>query len=906
MNGSRRKSVYHRALHGQESGTVAELESGGRRTGRQRMGGLCAVSAVAIVILSELAMVASATGGEVRFDSVPQTTGEGKAVKIAFSVSANTDVEIAVIDSTGKAVRHLAAGVLGKNAPAPLKRDSLVQSLVWDRKDDRGRPAKHGPFRARVRLGLKAEFDRIIGWEPEALALVKSVAVDRKGHVYVLEKDNGTHDSGASRITVLDRQGKYVRNFAPYSADVPEAKLALPGRLTLDGFRPMPVIHNAEKKLIYPSDFGFRQSMAVAADGRLFLTGSATHTKARPLLVLDAEGGVPAGRRSFGSIISSKGFRGHPHLALGPNDKMLYVSGLRGPGYYGKKPCDVIFRVATDDPKGAEKVFFGRPFVSGRDRKHLADPRGVATDAKGNVYVSDYGNNRVVMLNQKGEFLAEAAVKNPDALAVDPRTGAAYVLSLTTKPKRPLHPADWGMKEVVKLSSVKEGKVVWRLQVPGRLSQPVLGLDTHGKRPVLWVGNPQEPWWNGARSQLWRVVDHGDKYTRREVLPRSGTSLRCAGFLFASKTRDEVFVNEIGGAWRRFDGKTGKGVMLKLTGYDGHAGPDGNLYFTGGGRITRFDRDGKPVAFKSTGINHVTLVDSLPRRAAQGERVMGVGVSPAGRIHALHWRFLPFKKGDDASKRYRYKYAGKYSFPVVDVYDADGKLLRKGVISETIADAHSIRVDTAGNIYLAANSRLLSRVLPASFKGKVPDKYVGENWRWKRGFNAYPPAYGCLFKFPPAGGRLRPLLPGEEKGLAEPELQVTTVHGWRANWRYVAAKNVLWQHMGISPMPRQGSCVCTSRPRFDMDRFTRLFVPDAMRFSVQVLDSNGNFITRFGAYGNMDSAGPKSRIPKPEIAFAWPSTVAVSPKAVYVADMANRRITRVRMGYAVEQTCSIR
>ena len=61
-----------------------------------------------------------------------------------------------LFDAGGAIVRHLAAGVLGENAPEPLKASSLEQTLVWDGKDDDGLPAAGGPFTVRVALALRA------------------------------------------------------------------------------------------------------------------------------------------------------------------------------------------------------------------------------------------------------------------------------------------------------------------------------------------------------------------------------------------------------------------------------------------------------------------------------------------------------------------------------------------------------------------------------------------------------------------------------------------------------------------------------------------------------------------------------------------------------------------------------
>jgi hypothetical protein len=90
-----------------------------------------------------------------------------------------------------------------------------------------------------------------------------------------------------------------------------------------------------------------------------------------------------------------------------------------------------------------------------------------------------------------------------------------------------------------------------------------------------------------------------------------------------------------------------------------------------------------------------------------------------------------------------------------------------------------------------------------------------------------------------------------------------------------------------------------------VDGFSRVFVPDVFRFSVDMLDTNGNHIARIGHYGNADSAGPGSKIPEPEIAFAWPAFTAVAGEKLYVSDTVNRRITVVRVESADEVECAI-
>jgi hypothetical protein len=74
---------------------------------------------------------------------------------------------------------------------------------------------------------------------------------------------------------------------------------------------------------------------------------------------------------------------------------------------------------------------------------------------------------------------------------------------------------------------------------------------------------------------------------------------------------------------------------------------------------------------------------------------------------------------------------------------------------------------------------------------------------------------------------------------------------------------------------------------------------------VGVLDTAGNLIAWFGAYGNQDSAGPGSLVPVPAIPMAWPQSVAVDDSTAYIGDRLNRRVVRVRLRYAAEATCEL-
>jgi hypothetical protein len=106
-----------------------------------------------------LLLAGAARADHVTFTQEPAAERAGRHVKITFAISAPTDVAVYVLDAKGRAIRHLAAGLLGDKAPAPLQPGSLKQELVWDGKDDVGRRAEGGPFFVRVAAGIKATYD---------------------------------------------------------------------------------------------------------------------------------------------------------------------------------------------------------------------------------------------------------------------------------------------------------------------------------------------------------------------------------------------------------------------------------------------------------------------------------------------------------------------------------------------------------------------------------------------------------------------------------------------------------------------------------------------------------------------------------------------------------------------------
>ena len=171
------------------------------------------MKALRVVVTSVLlAASLAAAEGPPSFTKKPTAVRDGDRVKIDFTVDRNTDVAVTVEDGQGKIVRHLAGGVLGKNAPEPLKSGTLAQSLVWDGKDDYGKPVTGKGFKVRVQLGMKPEFDRFLLHNPDGSGEVSAVAVGPGGSLYVFHKDGTANGNmGGHKIKVYTREGKHQK-----------------------------------------------------------------------------------------------------------------------------------------------------------------------------------------------------------------------------------------------------------------------------------------------------------------------------------------------------------------------------------------------------------------------------------------------------------------------------------------------------------------------------------------------------------------------------------------------------------------------------------------------------------------------------------------------------------------------
>jgi hypothetical protein len=148
---------------------------------------------------------------------------------------------------------------------------------------------------------------------------------------------------------------------------------------------------------------------------------------------------------------------------------------------------------------------------------------------------------------------------------------------------------------------------------------------------------------------------------------------------------------------------------------------------------------------------------------------------------------------------------------------------------------------------------------------------------------AYLGATGTVYKFGPKGGEF-------QKG--------NPVGALRSYGTACGPISGAWASLG-------DACHCT-KPRFDVDPYGRLYIPNGWTYKVTLLDNADNHILTFGGYGNWDAQGPKSGEPKPEIPLGWPVFAGASDKYVYVGDTLNHRAVRADKQFAAEETAEIK
>jgi hypothetical protein len=831
---------------------------------------------ISVVFMSLL--LAALAWGQLSFTSGPTLTKDGQdRFWIEFGLNQASDVAVSIVNpADSSVVRHLAAGMLGPNAPLPLVPDSLRQRLEWDGLDDLGNTvASPESLSARVRAGMGVQLRNLVGDNVYAFnTSLGGIVLGSDGSLFIL----GGAGQGNCYVYYLrqyDASGNYLRTVFPPPADLPRDSVTAYGVNVVPGggwapkttFIPSPLIANS---FINSSA---TKLLPIGASGELVLVNG-TNTQ------IISESGAMADTTTKKIITAPAGPAGWSgpwgpkYFTASHSPDYLYLSGW----YYAEvdggtwlvNACDTgfwadgqVFKV--DRVTGVVSPWIrldsvpvtsaDRMAVLGGGANATSAVHGVAIDDSGHVFVCDRLHQRISVYDTNAVLLGSVPCPNPDFVAVSKRTGVIYVIT-----RRDVWNA--GPMNLVKFNG-------WRSPAPAAATTlltttiqthsgaPCMVLTEDGNTTVIWAGyysfGVRQYRDEGASFALVRDFSQSAQgnliYDRIAADPKTNTVFVTNSYSLVYKIEDwgnPVFVqcsttaNKPLYAGDLCVSQSGL-LYIRADLRDNNAG---NGSFDG--PIARYDLAHRhaPVNYANTGGNIST--PWLGGRYGKGWGDKGFSVSPKGIIGSLLM---------DGWNLYHYR-----TFP--DTGYADTSFRGVTLVTPTGAQCGGVKFDRDGNAYLGLHVWAADRIVPGGF---------ASDWGYSMG--------GAVARFAPGDT-------GSVSG--------TTVTG---------ADKIYRQPYGAFSADGGSSCVCRS-PRFELDAYGRLFMPHGATGQVTVADNAGNTILTFGQYGNTDSrgglSGPGRLITAPDIPLAWPIAAAATEDYIFVNDWVNERLARVQMTYELD------
>ncbi len=951
-----------------EAGRVATriLRPRGLKLELDRLGGE-AVKVVEVDPLDEFKVKREEVYG---FSSKPKVTRVGDKVTIEFVSRGWCDATVVIEERAGgKIIRHLASGVLGENAPEPFLWYSKRQILIWDGKDDQGRYVDDmDAITVRVSLGLKPQFERTLFWCPQKRVGIENcplIASAPEG-VYIYEGE------GIDMLRLFDHEGNYVKTIYPFSSDKVKAVKGLSWQTLPQSGDSLPAKsgHAHHSTLL---KFGTTMDRKEGSAGMaLAIRGDRIALAGLKLCRLSPKGtsgdfdllgprtSVPyRNRRGQNVAVVPRS------MAFSPDGKYLYLTGfVAGGGAWGGDSLKFLHGVARINFEGkgnaAPSIFMGvlDEKGAGNGPNQLHTPTSVACDAKGRVYVADYMNDRVQVFTPDGKTIKSLKIAKPASIQIHHKSQELYIFSHW------IFDCDIHVRKAMKatlthLGPLEDPKKIAGYPLPlnghdsaggyfGRDTglQYRMALDSYTEPPTIWLVPGKAGIADEGRALQGiygtDAIAHKAQIKLLVARPKSLEVKRDFGKdILASVKRvkapvhskQRLFVNPVSQKLYVWEGDSGvhkacrelveidpesgstKTIKLPFTTEDLDFGPDGLVYLRTDTHVARFEfpawrevpwdygEERKKPGFDQDGAELIgTLV--LPGKRPGWFHLGGMGVSPKGHLVVACF--------NSASKGIRHRvdgarpipksmgkpytpplYPGRPIWGEFHVWDRHGKVLFEDAIPGlTVTDG--VMIDRNDNLYaLASKSRVL--------KGKP-----------------YPLAWTeTLFKVVPKQGKVissnsNVPVPLTRDALPRRPKDMQNLRG--ENW----IETPEWIYGGVGHGGDPGgisNCVCWNA-RCALDYLARTFAPEVDHYSVAVLDTNGNLITRVGRYGNVDDGMPlikESGPPAPrsiggdEVGLFHAAYVGTcTDRRLFIADAGNRRILSVKLAYHSEAKVALK
>ncbi|MBL8027180.1 MAG: hypothetical protein JNL74_12250, partial [Fibrobacteres bacterium] len=592
------------------------------------------------------------------------------------------------------------------------------------------------------------------------------------------------------------------------------------------------------------------------------------------LMSIGVDGSIPVTGGNIKAVTSPalpywRSLQGNGYMTPIPGTNKVYFSGLYGPdtGFYrdgnvykldistgvAEKwltlPWDSIPKVKS--PR--EIRLGGGPFFSAI--------HGTALDSAGRVYVCDRLNQQIGIYDSNAVLLRSIPLPCADQVAIS-KSGTIYAITRYQVPQNPFSSA--GHVRLFKFTSFAEGTVkVCSLTLANYvhsqncLSMTCLAVNDVNTKPWVWIGS------SGITVRAYQ--DDGSTLTlMKDFFTERGSSNVVYDRLLVDRKTENVYVNDSWNGFYKIVNWSNPALLQcstsarkPLLGADWAIGNNNLLYVREGvdymGPVKRYTLDHlhSPANWANTNSNMLTS-DIFNRFApCTGDR--GIALTTDNKVAVMQ----------------KNRTTAEYE---VCVYGDSGSAVstaKKVQISKLPQSCGGVQIDTKNNLYVGAVIR--------SSEFQMPPFYQGDK--------GYATGVGSIVKFA--------------------EGDTGSVGATSA----VNASKVYSVPLGpfsADPYPASAPCVCRS-PRFEVDAYGRIFAPNAVTNQVTIVDNEGNQLLQFGKYGNLDSRGvlpadlPSQQIiTGTEIPLGWPTTVATSEDYIYVGDLVNCRLVRLKMSYALD------
>lgn len=880
------------------------------------------------------------------FAAEPRIVKRGNQFEVEFTTKGYCDVTVAIEDSSGQIVRHLASGVLGKNPPPPFQPNSRKQTVLWDGKDDQGRYLNNPKdLTVRVSLGLKPRFERTLFFSPKkriARGHRPLVSATKDG-VFVFEGE------GLDHLRKFDHEGNYLKTVYPFPADKLESVKGLQREAFPQSSQSLPLKHGLVQATLLTSGRNTEHdtlskyqpaALAMAASpDRIALVSDrlnrlATDGTTGGLLLEGPDTSLTTIYRGKEVVVPPRS------AALSPDGHWLYLTGYTFKPDYPKPrhwlPC--VMRL--DYAKGERiELFAGSDKLKdvGTDATHFKTPTSVACDALGRVYVADYMNDRVQVFSAEGKLLRSITVKKPAEIAVHQRNGEIYIGSWMLL-NRFSQPDDVKEPAIIRLPSMD----ATNSQLPVVLPLPLAGhhpkvfmnrkggmqfgfaLDSWSNSPTIWL----VPGTAGSISKLLMV--RGEMNTAAEeacirlLVEKDGKLEVKKDFgqeviqeVTRAKppihSRQKLYVNPKNGNLYVFEGQAGVSKSaLDLLEID----PE-----TGSIKPFPLPFDAEDLAFDASGLIYLRTDNIVGRYRPEtwrevpfdyGEERTSVGFSSSRdgrRADLVSALVLP------AQRPGCFHQGGMNVSPtgnlVVSCYNDNRPVNRRGEQRE-VQDAAKIPEGRSYTPQLFPGRKrwneihvwdrhgqlLFEDALPGAtmMDGIAIDKdnciyILGSQNRVLDGQPYFLERAETLIKSRPkraklASGKRGLPVPLEPKPPRPPDLKRSPDGAmWidGQEWLYGGVG-----YGGFNSGKGGGGCACW-HARFALDYFGRSFAPEVDHFTVAVLDTAGNLVLRVGQYGNVDDGLPLVSHPQIHSRSIGGDETALF-HAAYVATQTDRRL----------------